>query len=294
MVIAMAICGLGLIACQSEKDGLRRSIERAEAEAGESPTLSQAEALIEQYRSFTEQYPGEPDPAGLYLYRAALLSLKIDRPAEAVSLLQRAVKEFYGSKTTPENIALLGKTFLEKLGKQETAITVFQALRQAFPGFKPEQAVDTVSISLPDRLKNMQIQAFSDTLARPDVRMVSDLISNEELYAMILPGDPQSPAFLHQAGEAARSIQAFERALDIYDWIGNRYPDYEKAPQALFLSAFTLDNDLKRTDEAKVRYEEFLRKYPDNEFAESARFLLENLGKSDEEIIRSFQENPGQ
>ena len=55
------------------------------------------------------------------------------------------------------------------------------------------------------------------------------------------------------------------------------------------LSAFTLDNDLKRFEEARTLYEEFLERYPQNEFSDDARFLLENLGKDEEEIIRSFE-----
>ncbi|MEN0006956.1 MAG: tetratricopeptide repeat protein, partial [Bacteroidota bacterium] len=76
----------------------------------------------------------------------------------------------------------------------------------------------------------------------------------------------------------------------IYDQIYENYPDYEKAPQSLFLKAFTQDNDLKRPDEARKLYEEFLERYPEDDFADDTQFLLENLGKDDEEIIKSFQE----
>ena len=95
---------------------------------------------------------------------------------------------------------------------------------------------------------------------------------------------------LHQAGETARSIRNYGKAIEIYDLIYNVFPDYEKAPQALFLKAFTLDNDLKQTEEAKALYEAFLEKHPDNEFADDTQFLLDNLGKDDEEIIQSFQQ----
>ena len=53
--------------------------------------------------------------------------------------------------------------------------------------------------------------------------------------------------------------------------------------------AFTLDNDLQRHEEAKELYESFLEKYPDDDFADDTQFLLQNLGKTDEEIIQSFE-----
>ena len=58
----------------------------------------------------------------------------------------------------------------------------------------------------------------------------------------------------------------------------------------MFLKAFTFDNDLKDYENARKYYEEFLAKYPNNEFAESAKFLLDNLGKSDEELRQIIEQ----
>jgi TolA-binding protein len=41
-----------------------------------------------------------------------------------------------------------------------------------------------------------------------------------------------------------------------------------------------------------VAYEAFLKKYPNDDFADDAQFLLKNLGKSPEEIIKGFEQNP--
>jgi TolA-binding protein len=46
-------------------------------------------------------------------------------------------------------------------------------------------------------------------------------------------------------------------------------------------------------DKAKAVYEEFLRKYPEDEFAGSAQFLLDNLGKSDDELLEALQKKGG-
>ena len=45
-----------------------------------------------------------------------------------------------------------------------------------------------------------------------------------------------------------------------------------------------------RTDLDDQLYEQFVADYPDDDFVDDAHILLENLGKDDEEIIRSFTE----
>ena len=132
---------------------------------------------------------------------------------------------------------------------------------------------------------------FNDSLQQIDLNMASQFVNACEQYAIALPNDEQSPTLLHKGGETARSIRNFDKALALYEKIEKDYPNNPKAPQALFLRAFTLDNDLKRYDEARVLYESFVEKYPEDDFADDTQFLLQNLGKSDEEIIESFNSN---
>jgi TolA-binding protein len=54
------------------------------------------------------------------------------------------------------------------------------------------------------------------------------------------------------------------------------------------------DNDLKDFAKAGKYYNEFLTKYPNNDFTESAKFLLENLGKSEEELKKILDEKSKQ
>mgnify|MGYP003453067237 FL=1 len=37
-------------------------------------------------------------------------------------------------------------------------------------------------------------------------------------------------------------------------------------------------------------YKDYLAKYPNDEFSESAKFLLDNLGKSEEELKKMLEE----
>ncbi|MCC6726999.1 MAG: tetratricopeptide repeat protein [Saprospiraceae bacterium] len=112
------------------------------------------------------------------------------------------------------------------------------------------------------------------------------------LYSDAFPEDSTSMKYLAKAGETARLLQQFDKALEIFSKIEKNYPNTKEAGAAMFMKAFTLDNDLKRLDEAKTAYEAFLQKYPKDEFADDAQFLLKNLGKSPEELIKEFEKNP--
>ena len=125
--------------------------------------------------------------------------------------------------------------------------------------------------------------------ARPDAEKLDTLMVKLENYASAFPQDTLSANLLYRAGEIARMNGQFEKALEIYEGIIGKHTEAPEAARALFMKGFTLDNDLKRLDEAKAVYEDFLQKYPNDDFADDANFLLKNLGKTEEEIIREFE-----
>ena len=110
-----------------------------------------------------------------------------------------------------------------------------------------------------------------------------------EAFALVDPDNSLVPEYLYRAAEAARSRRDFAKALTIYDWLIADYPDHERAPTALFIKGFTIEQDLKRDEDARPIYEEFIAKYPDHQMRASVDFLLENLGKSESEILEVLQ-----
>lgn len=104
------------------------------------------------------------------------------------------------------------------------------------------------------------------------------------------PNDTLSALPLYRAAEVVRAMNDPKKAAAIYERIHNDYATFSKAPESLFMLAFTYDEDLKAYDKAKVTYEKFMKLYPENVFAKSTPMLLENLGKSDEEILRQLEE----
>ncbi len=110
-----------------------------------------------------------------------------------------------------------------------------------------------------------------------------------QAYALSNPGSKNSPEYLYKAAEVAKSIRSSSKSLSLYDWILNKYPDHERAPTALFIKGFILENELKNQVSAKAVYQQFLEKYPNHQLADDVNFLVENLGKSDEEIAKIIE-----
>lgn len=81
-------------------------------------------------------------------------------------------------------------------------------------------------------------------------------------------------------------MESNRKAVDYFRLLYKEYPNSKDAPKALFLSGFILANNLNKLEEAKLAYQEFLKKFPDNEFAVSTKTELENLGKSPDEILQ--------
>ena len=105
------------------------------------------------------------------------------------------------------------------------------------------------------------------------------------------PKDTISAMYLFKAGDLSRGLGKFDDAINYWQMLIEKYPDYKRAPDALFLQAFTYENDVKDLDKAKNLYETFLKKYPNHSFAANIPVIIENLGKSPEELIESFKKN---
>lgn len=79
--------------------------------------------------------------------------------------------------------------------------------------------------------------------------------------------------------------------IGIYDHILTDYPEHEKAPMSLFLKAFVYDTRMGDSAMAHKYYDEFIARYPDDDFALDASLAIQNLGKSIEDLIKEFEAN---
>ncbi len=107
-------------------------------------------------------------------------------------------------------------------------------------------------------------------------------------FADTYPKDSISPYYLFKAADVSVNTFHSDESIALFNKLLKNYPDFEKAPHALFLKAFTYENYLHQLDSAKASYQLFLAKYPNHAFANDAKISLDNLGKTPEEIIEGF------
>ncbi len=129
------------------------------------------------------------------------------------------------------------------------------------------------------------MQSYEDV---PDKSTAESLRQDYLGFAKDYPEDSLSPGFMHKAAELAVSISMYEEAISTLNDLENKYPNYSFLPDAMYFKGFILENHLKNLPEAKKVYEDFLKKYPDHKLASQVSAVLNNLGKSPEEMINEF------
>ena len=122
-----------------------------------------------------------------------------------------------------------------------------------------------------------------------DKKKGQKLVDKSVLFAESFPQHADTPAYLFQAGEVSRSIGAHETAVEIFKKVHMEYPRHKRAPAALFLQAFTFENDMKNIEKARKLYKDFLYKFSDDPLVEQVNQILSVIDKSPEEMVKEFR-----
>jgi outer membrane protein assembly factor BamD (BamD/ComL family) len=103
--------------------------------------------------------------------------------------------------------------------------------------------------------------------------------------------DTMSANYLFKAADLSNGLRDPKSTVEILDRLLHKFPNHSKCASALFLQAFIYDTELKMVDSAKVKYKEFVQRFPNDPLAPSAQVTLQQLesGISDEELVRQFQ-----
>ncbi len=197
-------------------------------------------------------------------------------------------------KPASELALQLATVYAEKAKDPESELSVYQAIISAFPNTDAARiAAGKLPDSIPSltkRISQMQDKIYDPTKLMADPALVSSYLRSSIAYAALLPKDAATEQILYKAAENAYYTQQFEQALTLYQWFETAFPLSIKASQALFMRAFIYDENLQQYEKAGQLYQAFLQKYPSDEFADDAATLLENLGKTPEEMIQMLED----
>ncbi|MCS7161712.1 MAG: hypothetical protein NZ958_00060 [Bacteroidia bacterium] len=117
------------------------------------------------------------------------------------------------------------------------------------------------------------------------------LVRAEAAFVRKYPNHREVPRFLLEMAQIeATYFGDVRRAVELLRQIDERFRQRSPiAPQALFYEAFLYETMLADTGTARMRYEAFLRYYPQHELASDARRSLEYLGQPPAEILQRFR-----
>jgi tetratricopeptide (TPR) repeat protein len=241
--------------------------------------LDRAQNVIEKLLNDTSS--GEN--LGLKSRQVAEFLRQNGKAAEAILLLNNCLKNHFETSGTKENGEMLAKIFEENLNKPKLADLIRQSLSD-----KEGQK------SVPDELRDLGRAIFSETGGGFNRSIAQDFVYGAENFALLNPKDSLSPVFLIDAATIARNLGNTTETLELFKWVYEKFPNHKKAPEAMFYEAFTYDSDLKDYEKARTAYETFMEKNPDHPFVDQAKIMMDNLGKSDEELLENLSKTKNQ
>jgi TolA-binding protein len=283
-----------VISCKPQLPEDQQNLVDLESAINANPTKENVNKYLTALTTFIADHKSEEDKVKDFLEKGVNTSLEHGQSSRAAGFLQALIRNYFDSENTDAHIWSLAE-IMEKLRKPHVANILYNGLSKHFPTFeKSEEAKNKFAAGF-SNVDTFMTKSFNQVFEDPDKfgvnqRAALRFVDVAEAYALVNPKNESTPGKLYQASEIARSIRTFQKALNLYDWILDKYPNYEKGGTVMFLKGFVLENELEQLELAKSVYEDFLQKYPDHDLASSVKFLLENLGKPDEEILEFIEQ----
>jgi len=110
------------------------------------------------------------------------------------------------------------------------------------------------------------------------------------VFATQCKNDSLAPVFLIKSGQVAQSIGNYKQAEYLFKTCSTEFPNFRNRGAVLFLLAQLYDDAhmLNNEAEAKKWYEEIISTYPKTAWERDAKASIQNLGKTDEQLIQEF------
>lgn len=145
----------------------------------------------------------------------------------------------------------------------------------------------------------LQLSRFKDAKSnnnnfKKTIKLADSLRTSLSEYTQSFPDDTLSATYLYELAKINGDyFQNFHRSARILTRIVNDYPNHRLREDAWFLKGYTYNNYLNKSDSAKSIYQNYLDNYPNGRYAESAKFEIQSMEMSPEEMIEQFQKQHG-
>jgi outer membrane protein assembly factor BamD (BamD/ComL family) len=237
--------------CSSKQEKMLSEIESLE-QGDSTLSIEDVDKLMKAYGDFAMAYP-EHERSEVFLYRALKHHYHIGE-------LERSEKEC---------IQYLG-SFAE--GKHTRQVQWVMGNIQRKHHQEPAAALRWYEKAGTEKANPTELQ---------------DLYATYELWQLKNSQKDSAAWYAYQAATGYANLEDAVKAIQLCDTVAGRYPGSALAPKALFLKAFTAENQLADVTTAKAAYEQLLQDYPEHELAKQAELILQEnlLGMSADEML---------
>lgn len=288
-----------LIACKQDSsatDGGKMvdTLATAKKALEAAPNLGTARLYIDELK---KQLKDSEDQQAL-LQEGLDVAEKYQMAPTAIGFLTPLLKRYPQARPEGEYLAKLASA-LHDMNRIEASQILASAYFDKYPEGKYAAALKAKMGSDPIDADQIITTTSKSVFENPDKYGINRTNAQKvvdvcEAYALAYPESENAAANLYKAGEMARTLRTYSKAISIYDWIQEKYPNYERTPTTLFLKGFMLENELNDKEAAKEVYATFLKKYPSDELADDVEFLLKNIDKTEEEIRKLIEQGGAQ
>ena len=136
------------------------------------------------------------------------------------------------------------------------------------------------------RIDSMRHEMEDDTIY--NARGAQELLDVYKAYAQAFPQDSLAPEYLFRAAGLALPLGRADESVVLYDRVIKDYPQWHKMVDTYYLKAMTVEELGKKAD-AKLAYEEVIKRFPDHQFAKDAAQMIDNMQYTPEELIEKWR-----
>lgn len=131
----------------------------------------------------------------------------------------------------------------------------------------------------------------ADTTGEINIAAANEVIKYYASYSYKFQDDSITPEYIFRMANVFEALGKAREAIEAFHKVESKYPDFPKKDICIFMQGNIYESELNELDKARECYERYLQYYPNKPFAKDVKVLLDNLGKSPEELLKSIQKN---
>ena len=139
-------------------------------------------------------------------------------------------------------------------------------------------------------LDSLEALVFATQEAKTDSKTAMNLVREYAKYYKAHQPDSLAIDRLFKAGEISMGIGQGNLAVKYFRTISDDHSEFYKVAEARFLLGFCSENLVNDTAQARFFYNKFIEAHPEHHLAKDAEYSIQNLGLSDEDLIKMFEE----